>query len=492
MVPCYSEGHDSMKASFDSLVATHYPDQNKVFFIIADGNITGSGNNKSTPDILLDLIVPFDESENFNNVRAKSYLSIGDGTKRHNMAKVYIGYYQYENRNVPTMLVVKVGNLEERKYPKAGNRGKRDSQLVLMQLLQRAFNNGKMSPLEFDMFEKFRKLTKKTIDTYEFAMMVDADTIVKEDSISVMVNCMNNDPSVVGLCGETKILNKTESWVTMIQVFEYYLSHHLGKTFESVFANVTCLPGCFCMYRVFSHNYEGFRIPILVDENIMMNYSTNEVDTLHQKNLLLLGEDRYLTTLMLRAFPKRKLIYCPAAICETIAPTDFKVLLSQRRRWINGTVHNMFELIVTSELPGRFCFSMQFAVFLELIGTFTSPFAILYILTTLIGFIAGFPFQLSVIFAAISFSLQLFIAIFTSFNPILVLWFFIYLFSVPIWYLILPVYAFWNFDDFSWGATRKLNDDGTSYSDTIFDRFDPKSVPFKRWDQWIKIRGITK
>ncbi|CAB4387732.1 unnamed protein product [Rhizophagus irregularis] len=494
MVPCYSEGYESMKASFDSLVATDYPDQNKILFIIADGNITGSGNDKSTPDILLDFIVPY--NENFDNVRAKSYLSIGEGTKRHNMAKVYIGHYQYQNRNIPTLLIVKVGNQEERNYPKAGNRGKRDSQLVLMQMLHHAFNNGKMSPLEFDIFEKYRKLTQRTIDKCEFVMMVDADTIVKEDSVSNMVNYMLNDPSVTGLCGETRILNKTENWVTLIQVFEYYLSHHLGKSFEAVFASVTCLPGCFCMYRVFAYNYDGNRVPILVDENIMMNYSTNEVTTLHQQNLLLLGEDRYLTTLMLRAFPKRKTAYCPSAICETIAPAEFKVLVSQRRRWINGTIHNMFELLVTSELPGRFCFSMQFSVFLDIIGTFTSPFALLYVLYTLIGLVAGFPFQTAVIFSAISFSLQLILAIFTSFDPIIVMWFFIYLFSVPIWYIILPLYSFWNFDDFTWGATRKLNDDGTSsYSDTIFDKFDPKSVPFKKWEQWVKStnsKGVSK
>jgi chitin synthase len=38
------------------------------------------------------------------------------------------------------------------------------------------------------------------------------------------------------------------------------------------------------------------------------------VDTLHKKNLLLLGEDRYLTTLMLRTFPKRKMIFVPQAV----------------------------------------------------------------------------------------------------------------------------------------------------------------------------------
>jgi hypothetical protein len=221
MVPCYSEGYESMKASFDSLAATDYPDQNKILFIIADGNITGSGNDRSTPDILLDFIIPY--NENFDNVRAKSYLSIGEGTKRHNMAKVYIGHYQYQNRNIPTMLIIKVGNQEERNYPKAGNRGKRDSQLVLMQILQHAFNNSKMSPLEFEVFEKFRKLTQRTIDKCEYVMMIDADTIVKEDSISNMVNYMINDPAVVGLCGETRVLNKLENWVTSIQVCIYFI-----------------------------------------------------------------------------------------------------------------------------------------------------------------------------------------------------------------------------------------------------------------------------
>ena len=31
----------------------------------------------------------------------------------------------------------------------------------------------------------------------------------------------------------------------------------------------------------------------------------------------------------------------------------------------------------------------------------------------------------------------------------------IYLISLPIWNLVLPSYAYWKFDDFSWGETRK-------------------------------------
>lgn len=198
-----------------------------------------------------------------------------------------------------------------------------------------------------------------------------------------MVACMVHDPEIMGLCGETKIANKSETWVTMIQgklalpflafaeahlsrslslpVFEYYVSHHLTKAFESMFGGVTCLPGCFSMYRIKSpKGGDGYWVPVLANPDIVMHYSENVVDTLHKKNLLLLGEDRYLTTLMLRTFPRRKMMFCPQAVCKTVVPDTFSVLLSQRRRWINSTVHNLFELFVVPDLCGVFCFSMRF------------------------------------------------------------------------------------------------------------------------------------
>lgn len=65
--------------------------------------------------------------------------------------------------------------------------------------------------------------------------------VIAYDSLKHMIQAMKNDESILGLCGETRISNKTSNWVTSIQVFEYYVSHHLGKSFESVFGSVTCL-----------------------------------------------------------------------------------------------------------------------------------------------------------------------------------------------------------------------------------------------------------
>jgi chitin synthase len=150
----------------------------------------------------------------------------------------------------------------------------------------------------------------------------------------------------------------------------------MSKAFESVFGGVTCLPGCFSMYRIKAPKDNGYWVPIICNPDVVATYSQSNVDTLHKKNLLLLGEDRFLTSLMLRTFPHRKLIFVPQAYCKTVVPDEFKVLLSQRRRWINSTIHNLMELALVRELCGIFCFSMQSFVILELIGTVLAPASI--------------------------------------------------------------------------------------------------------------------
>lgn len=386
LVTAYSEGKMGLRTTLDSIAMTDYPNSHKVILVICDGLIKGKGEKMSTPDVSLrmmkDLTIPREE------VTAFSYVAVASGAKRHNMAKIYAGFYDYgaksripveKQQRVPMMVVVKCGTPDEEKKTKPGNRGKRDSQIILMSFLQKVMFDERMTELEYEMFNGLWKVTGISPDFYEIVLMVDADTKVFPDSLTHMVSAMVKDPDIMGLCGETKIANKRDSWVTAIQVFEYFISHHLSKSFESVFGGVTCLPGCFCMYRIKApkgaHNYW---VPILANPDVVEHYSENVVDTLHKKNLLLLGEDRFLTTLMLRTFPKRKQVFIPQAVCKTTVPDTFSVLLSQRRRWINSTIHNLMELVLVRDLCGTFCFSMQFIISIELIGTLVLPAAIAF------------------------------------------------------------------------------------------------------------------
>lgn len=277
---------------------------------------------------------------------------------------------------------------------------------------------------------------------------------------------MQHDPFIMGVCGETRIANKRDSWVTAIQVYEYFISHHMAKAFEAVFGGVTCLPGCFSMFRLKARKSTGDDwIPLIIKPEIVTEYSQSEVHTLHQKNLLLLGEDRFLTTILLRAFPNRKMMFLPQARCRTVVPDTFRVLLSQRRRWINSTIHNLMELVLVRDLCGTFCFSMQFVVFMDLLGTVVLPVAIslTYVLlgTLILQPPKTFQQAIPAILLGAVLGLPAVLILITTRKVVYVTWMLVYLLALPIWNFVLPVYAFWNFDDFSWGETRYS---GTLYS----------------------------
>jgi chitin synthase len=386
LVTAYSEGEKGIRTTLDSIAMTDYPNSHKAIVVICDGIVKGKGERTSTPEIVLGMMK--DHTQVPEEVQAFSYVAVASGSKRHNMAKIHAGFYDYgpeskipleKQQRVPMLVIIKCGTPDELAKHKPGNRGKRDSQIILMSFLQKVMFDERMTELEYEMFNGLWKVTGISPDFYEVVLMVDADTKVFPDSLTHMVSAMVKDPEIMGLCGETKIANKRASWVSAIQVFEYFISHHLAKSFESVFGGVTCLPGCFCMYRIKApKGAQNYWVPILANPDVVEHYSENVVDTLHKKNLLLLGEDRYLTTLMLRTFPKRKQVFVPQAVCKTTVPETFSVLLSQRRRWINSTIHNLMELILVRDLCGTFCFSMQFIVFIELIGTLVLPAAIAF------------------------------------------------------------------------------------------------------------------
>lgn len=440
-VPAYTEDEEALRRAIDSIAALDYPDSRKLLLVVCDGMIVGQGNEQTTPQIVLDIVGH--DPRAASEVVPYAFESLGDGAARLNYGKIYSGLYHYDGRNVPYVIVVKVGKESESSKP--GNRGKRDSQVLLMRFFNRVASNGAMNPLELELFHHIGNVIGVDPAAYEYMFMVDADTRVAEDSLNYLISDCVGDTNIVGICGETALQNENQSIWTMVQVYEYFISHHLSKAFESLFGSVTCLPGCFSMYRLAN----------LVDGRVLEEYATNKVNTLHMRNLLSLGEDRFLTTLMTKRWPQMRFTFCRGAMAYTTAPDSFSVLVSQRRRWINSTVHNLVELLRINSMCGFCFFGMRFIVFIDLAGTLMLPSVcvyLAYLIYVMAAHAGAFPLVSVIMFAAV-YGLQAIIYIIKQ-EWQHIFWMIIYVAAYPFHSFLLPIYSFWKMNDFSWGNTR--------------------------------------
>ncbi|UKZ73501.1 hypothetical protein TrVFT333_001148 [Trichoderma virens FT-333] len=485
-VPAYTEGEDSLRKALDSLTALQYDNKRKLICIICDGMVVGGGNDRPTPKIVLDILGVDPKVD----PPALAFKAVGPGSDQLNYAKVYSGLYEYEGNVVPYLVVVKVGKESEQTKSKPGNRGKRDSQILLMSFLNRVHHRSPMNPLELEMFNQINNVIGVDPELYEYLLMVDADTCVQEDSLNRLVAACAHNAKIAGICGETSLENDQKSWWTMIQVYEYYISHHMAKAFESLFGSVTCLPGCFTMYRLRTADKGK---PLIISDAVIRDYSVCDVDTLHQKNLLSLGEDRYLTTLMTKHFPSMQFKFLPHAQCKTAAPESWSVLLSQRRRWINSTIHNLVELMRLKDMCGFCFFGMRFIVFIDLFGTIILPATCAY-LGYMIYSVATHPTSVplwSLVILAAVYGLQALIFILKR-QWQHIGWMIIYILAYPIYSFALPVYSFWNQDNFSWGNTRVvIGEKGNKQVVAVDDEgFNPRSIPLQLWDDYALSNGL--
>ncbi|ORY88598.1 chitin synthase-domain-containing protein [Leucosporidium creatinivorum] len=477
-VPCYTEGEESLRKTIDSLATLTYDDKRKLLMIICDGMIIGSGNDKATPRIVLDIL-GVDQDVDPDPLMFKS---VAEGSKQLNYGKVWSGLYEVEGHVVPYIVVAKVGRPSERSRP--GNRGKRDSQILSMRFLNRVHFDSEMYPLELEMYHQIKNVIGVDPQLYEYMLVIDADTSVAHDSLNRLVSAATDDSKIIGICGETKLENENESWWTMIQVYEYFISHHMAKAFESMFGSVTCLPGCFTMYRLRTADKGK---PLLVSSLVVDEYSDGVLDTLHKKNLLALGEDRYLTTLILKHFPNFKTKFLAEAQAMTVAPNSWSILLSQRRRWINSTVHNLAELMFLPDMCGFCCFSMRFFVMIDLIGTLILPATFVYLIYLIVEVATGksaIP-TIALVMLAATYGLQCVIFLLKR-QWQFIGWLVIYLLAYPVYSFLLPLYSFWRFDDFSWGNTRVVVGEGKSKKvlQAEEEAFDESSIPMAKFAEY--------
>lgn len=161
--------------------------------------------------------------------------------------------------------------------------------------------------------------------------------------------------------------------------------------------------------------------------------------------------------------------------------------MSQRRRWINSTIHNLGELIHLNQLCGFLCFSMRFIVILDLISTLAQPAIVgylVYLIYSLATSPSGVPLMTIITIAGV-YGLQAVIFLLHRKWEHIV-WMLVSICAIPVFSFLIPIYSYWHFDDFSWGNTRVVVGEKGQKKKVIADegKFDPSMIPVATWQQY--------
>jgi Chitin synthase/DEK C terminal domain len=131
---------------------------------------------------------------------------------------------------------------------------------------------------------------------------------------------------------------------------------------------------------------------------------------------------------------------------------------------------------------------MRFIVFIDLFATLVMPASVAYLFYLIyLLFADPTPAQMQVlILIGITYGLQAIIFLMNK-QWQHIGWMIIHILAMPVFYFYIPLYSFWNFDDFSWGNTRKVEgDSGKGGHDGDGNLFDVSSIPTMTWESYKK------
>ena len=445
-IPCYNESEAVLRKTIESCVESTYNKKQKLLYIVADGTVAAPGQ-RPTYKVLLESI--FDHSKEVDmgiDNQARTYTSFDANGVSDNQALCCTGHF----RGVPYVLVVKTGREDEKSLPKPGNRGKRDSQLLVYNFFHYVNYRRFWSPLFEDIEFKMRVSLDIDAREAEHMLVVDCDTELAPTGISLLVHQLEKDPKLLGVCGYTGVGNPLDSFVACAQVFEYWLTHAVLKALESVVSNVLVLSGCFTIYRLKWRDGQ----PAILHPLLLEDYAGNYEKTLHEHNLLSIGEDRYLSTLAVRYFGADcRLKYFAAARCTTIVPDTLSVLLDQRRRWTNSLIHCHFAHLNVMPFEAKFWTQIRllFVIFAELFMVFILPLALPAGLVLAIISVLLTPYAWAILLAFLLLPVMLcalcndwvYVPFYIPFFPM-----------IAFFSIIVPLFSAWKQDNIKWGKTR--------------------------------------
>ncbi len=145
--------------------------------------------------------------------------------------------------------------------------------------------------------------------TYDYIVTVDADTWLHEEALTEIMKPMFRKEDVGAVAGSIIVQNENKSWITRLQVWDYFISIAAVKRQQSIYEGTLVAQGAFSLYRKKAILEVGGWLDVL-------------------------GEDIVLTWGILKN--KYRVYYAEKAIGFTHVPSRLLGFLKQRKRWARG------------------------------------------------------------------------------------------------------------------------------------------------------------
>lgn len=179
------------------------------------------------------------------------------------------------------------------------------------------------------------KITEQTGNSPSHLLFLDCDTTSTGKDVQHLIDALDKDPDCGGAAGwiRAENIHKNNFIILLQEFYTYFLGHVIEKASDTLFGKCTCLPGAFSVVR-----YAAFKDCLEEYSRIPNNSNLYEI------NCLELGEDRYLTTLLVSK--GYRIVYVQEAIAKTAVPDSISYLITQQRRWFQSTFFNQIELLL--------------------------------------------------------------------------------------------------------------------------------------------------
>ncbi|KAF9988485.1 hypothetical protein BGZ65_002971 [Modicella reniformis] len=469
--------------------------------------------------------------------------------------RIYSGHYIVETRRVPYVLIIRPSKARGRESLYGSWQKKR----LVIQWLHRVCFNEPMTAFEFSLFEKVRELNHDGPGLFELLLITEVGSVCDQKSVGRLVNTLENNTHIMGIAGHGLVTNYMQNWLTRLQDYENHLSLQLHSALESILGVLQCLSGRFSIVRIKikwpdachdidvmlskrpsgeatsvsdtsdaddgagvdglkveemnSADHNSFRpsvyrnqremdkiqycVPILVHPDVVSSFVNHNTRTPHERRLVLHGgEDRYLTGLLHRAFPNRRIMSLPHATYTFTVPADLPTYLQEQRLLWISSLHNFWIQMWSSRLRGRFCCSINFLALLEWLNLVLLPTVVLLTLAlvavvvagavTNVGALYSLPTVLALAFILSSTILEAILGVFLRHRTIIVdlIGLALFLITLPFKYLVVTVFAFWGLDEPDSSTCSGTNDTVERSSASL-----PDSDRTRRhWAEWSSLR----